>query len=125
MNRLTWFGAVTFGVVVVFTGSSVLVTVLTLTTPTAAKVVVFAGGFFGTLLVGALMPSVRRNVLGVFPQSAPPEVAAAKPNLVPNYLPNQNTPNKMFRANRNLLESAYKYTHVNTRKREVKSLEKK
>ena len=125
MNRLTWLGTVTFGVVVVFTGSSVLVTVLTLTTLTVAKVVVFAGGFFGTLLVGALIPGVRRNVLGVFPQSAPPEVAAAKPNLAPNYLPNQNTPNKMFRANRNLPESAYKYTHVNTRKREVKSLEKK
>ena len=125
MNRLTWLGTLTFGVVVVFTGSSVLAVVLTLTTPTAAKVIVFAGGFFGTLLVGALIPGVRREVLGVFPQSAaPPEVAAAKPNLAPNYLLNQNTPNKMFRANRNPPESTYKYTHASTRKQEVKSLEK-
>ena len=125
MNRLTWLGTVTFGVVVIFTGSSVLVTVLTLTTLTVAKVIVFAGGFFGTLLVGALIPGIRREVLGVFPQSATcPEVAAVKPNLAPNYLPNQNTPNKMFRANRNSPESTYKYTHASTRKQEVKSLEK-
>lgn len=45
--------------------------VLSLTTPTADKILAFAGGFAGTLLVAAGLPSLRRLVFGAFLHNAP------------------------------------------------------
>ena len=104
-----------------------LATVLTLSTPTVAKVVVFAGGFFGTLLVGAMIPRVRSEVLGIFFQTAAVQsekVVIAKRKSVPDYFVTQTTPGKTLRPDRNTPESSYKYTRLATRK-QAKRLEKK
>ncbi len=127
MKRSTWPGILAFGIAVGFIGSGTLVMVLALSTPTAAKGLVFAGGFFGTLLLGTLIPRVRRGVLSVSFQAVaarPEQVAAPERSrtLAPETLLNQNALKKTPKPRRNsLLKRTRHRTH--TQEQSAKRLE--
>ena len=53
----------TFVAASVFIGLGMLVMVLSMTTPSADKLLAFLGGFTGPLLLGAMIPRVRRYLL--------------------------------------------------------------